>query len=159
MDIHQVGKKLLRSLRFLLSYTTRSYDRHHGIPPADPYYAGGVAPGPPPMVDPYHNYDPYQKYYGNRSRDAEYPSPRFVVHISYFFKIDDCLCFSSDYDNYPNYRHESYGASNGSQGMRRHELPVDLPPSHESYPPSRRQHPSYSSGPSNPAPYYGIPPR
>lgn len=76
-----------------------------------------------------------------------------------FFKIDDCLCFSSDYDNYPNYRHESYGASNGSQGMRRHELPVDLPPSHESYPPSRRQHPSYSSGPSNPAPYYGIPPR
>lgn len=130
--------------------------------PADPYYAGGLPPGPPPpMVDPYHNYDAYEKYYGSRSRDPEYPSQRFVFSYFHLFLMQDFCCFFlfSDYESYPNYRHDSYGASNGSQSARRHDLPVDLPPPQEGYPPSRRQHPSYSSGSSNLAQYYGLQPR
>lgn len=49
------------------------------MPPVDPYYSGGLPPGPPPNVDPYQNYDPYQKYYSNRPHEPEYPGPRFVI--------------------------------------------------------------------------------
>ena len=132
--------------------------------PGDPYYGSGLSQGPPPpppsLVDPYHNYDAYQKYYGNRSRESEYPSQRFVFDLSFFSQSKICaVVFSSDYEAYPNYRHESYAVNNGSQGTRRHDLPVDLPPPQEGYPPSRRQHPSYSSGSSNLAQYYGLQPR
>lgn len=116
----------------------RPYERHPGLPPADPYYGGGLPPhGPPPPIDPYHNYDPYQKYYAGRARDPEYPGQR-------------------EYDLYPNYRNDSYGISNSSQGVHRHDLPVDLQSPHGGYPPSHRQHPSYPSGSSNHAQYYGI---
>lgn len=49
------------------------YDRTHGTSPVDPYYGGGVPQGAPTHVDPYQTYDPYQKYYANRPREAEYP--------------------------------------------------------------------------------------
>lgn len=58
------------------SISHRSYDRHIGPPPIDPYYGGGLPHGPPPPMDPYQNYDPYQKYYANRPRDPEYPGQR-----------------------------------------------------------------------------------
>jgi hypothetical protein len=73
-----------------------------------------------------------------------------------FRKIKFSLFFSSEYDLYPNYRNDSYGISNSSQGVRRHDLPVDLQSPHGGYPPSHRQHPSYPSGSSNHAQYYGI---
>ena len=50
------------------------------MPSADPYYSGGLPPGPPPPnADPYQNYDPYQKYYSNRPRESEYSGQRFVI--------------------------------------------------------------------------------
>ncbi len=49
------------------------YDRNQGASPVDPYYGGGVPQGPPAHVDPYHSYDPYQKFYASRPRDPEFP--------------------------------------------------------------------------------------
>jgi len=117
--------------------SNRPYDHHLAIPPVDPYYGSGLPQGPPPAVDPYHNYDPYQKYYASRPRDPEFPDQR-------------------DYDLYTNYRNDSFGITNGSQGVRRHDLSVDLQQSQGVYPSSYRQHQSYPNGSSNLAQYYGI---
>lgn len=53
------------------------YDRNQGASPIDPYYAngGGLPQGPPAHMDPYHNYDPYQKFYSSRPRESEFPPP------------------------------------------------------------------------------------
>lgn len=51
------------------------YDRTQGASPVDPYYGTALPQGTPPSVDPYHGYDPYQKYYSSRPRDPEYPVP------------------------------------------------------------------------------------
>ncbi len=51
------------------------YDRNQGAAPADPYYGGPLPPGPPSNVDPYHNYDPYPKYYAGRPRDPDFSVP------------------------------------------------------------------------------------
>jgi hypothetical protein len=71
------------------------YDRNHGTSPVDPaYYGGGLPPGPPAQVDPYHSYDPYQKFYANRPRDSEFPvstsqTPSSRLRIfSFFNKIN-----------------------------------------------------------------------
>ncbi|CAF1220274.1 unnamed protein product [Adineta ricciae] len=112
--------------------SSRSYDRHPAPPPIDPYYSGGLPHGPPPPMDHYQNYDPYQKYYASRPRDPEYPGQR-------------------DYDPYPNYR-------NGP-GQLRHDLPVNLPPPpplHSTYSSSHRQHHSYGNASSNLDHYYGA---
>jgi hypothetical protein len=132
----------------------RPYDRHLGIPPVDPYYGSGLPRGPPAAVDPYHNYDSYQKYYASRPRDPEFPGQQFVI---VFFSEKKILFFSSsDYDLYTNYRNDSYGITNGGHGARRHDLSVDLQPSPGVYPPTHRQHQSYPSASSNIAQYYGI---
>jgi hypothetical protein len=49
------------------------YERNPGTSPVDPYYGGALPQGPPTSVDPYHSYDPYQKFYASRPRDPEYP--------------------------------------------------------------------------------------
>ncbi|CAF0902595.1 unnamed protein product [Adineta steineri] len=125
---------------------SRSYDRHLSTSAIDPYYSSGIPhepppPPPPAAIDPYQNYDPYQKHYASRPRDPGYPDQR-------------------DYDVYSNYRNGSYGITN-SQGQFRHDLPVNLQqqqqqPPQGVYPPSHRQHHSYASGSSNLGQYYGA---
>lgn len=60
-------------LKYIKIIFCRMYDRNQGTSPVDPYYGGGIPPGPPTHVDPYHSYDPYQKFHTNQSRDPEYP--------------------------------------------------------------------------------------
>jgi hypothetical protein len=70
------------------------YDRNQGTSPVDPYYGGGgIPPGPPPNVDPYHNYDPYQKFYANRPRDPEFPVST-SQNPSSRFKLFFLLCLN-----------------------------------------------------------------
>ncbi|CAF2590517.1 unnamed protein product [Rotaria sp. Silwood2] len=116
---------------------SRPYDRHLSAPAVDPYYGTAVPQGAPPAGDPYHNYDPYEKYYASRPRDPEFPGQR-------------------DYNLYSNYRNDPYATAN-SQGSIRHDLPVGLqqqPPG--VYPTSHRQPQSYPSGSYNVAQYYGA---
>ncbi len=80
---------------FFIFLFYRPYDRHLGIPPVDPYYGSGLSQALPPAVDPYSNYDPYQKYYASRPRDPEFPGQRFVfifylfprIRVSFFFLV------------------------------------------------------------------------
>jgi hypothetical protein len=104
-------------------------------------------------VDPYQNYDPYQKYYASRPRDPEFPGQRLVLVIYLEHKINSSS-FSSDYDLYSNYRNGSYGITNGPE-QARHDLSVNLQPPPGAYPPMHRQHHAYTRGSSNLAPYYG----
>jgi len=105
-------------------------------------------------VDPYQNYDPYQKYYASRPRDPEFPGQRLVLVIYLEHKIN-FSSFSSDYDLYSNYRNGSYGITNGPE-QARHDLSVNLqPPPPGAYPPMHRQHHAYTRGSSNLPPYYG----
>jgi hypothetical protein len=71
------------------------YDRNQGASPVDPYYGSGVPQGPPAAVDPYHNYDPYQKFYASRPRDPEFPvstgqnpPTRFLFYYLFFLQIN-----------------------------------------------------------------------
>lgn len=66
----------------------------------------------------------------------------------------------SDYDPYPNYRHDPYGPSNGQAPYRHHSSVASPPQHHGAYPPSHRQQPPlYPSGPSaSGAPYPPAPP-
>ncbi|CAF1122304.1 unnamed protein product [Rotaria sordida] len=115
----------------------RPYDRHLSTAAVDPYYGSAVSQGVPPAGDPYHNYDPYEKYYASRPRDPEFPDQR-------------------DYNLYSNYRNDPYGTAN-NQGAIRHDLPIGLQQQSQGiYPSSHRQHQSYSSGPYNVAQYYGA---
>jgi hypothetical protein len=84
----QVGKEIFceRNFFFLMFLFYRPYDRHIGIPPVDPYYTAGLPPEPPPAVDPYNNYDSYQKYYASRPRDPEFPGQRFAINFCFFHK-------------------------------------------------------------------------
>ncbi|UJR13860.1 hypothetical protein I4U23_000868 [Adineta vaga] len=132
------GARQYRSLPHPDDYSSsRSYDRHLEAPPIDPYYSSGLPHGPPPPMDPYQNYDPYQKYYASRPRDPEYPGQR-------------------DYDLYSNYRN--------APGQVRHDLPINLhpppppppPPSQGVYSNSHRQHHSYGSSSSSLDHYYGT---
>ena len=78
----RVGKEIFLKENRIYFFSSSAYDRHPGLPPADPYYGGGLPHAPPPPADPYHNYDPYQKYYANRPRDPEYPAQRFVIDFN-----------------------------------------------------------------------------
>jgi hypothetical protein len=83
----QIGKQISLKENLIYSSSCSPYERHPGLPPADPYYGGGLPPhGPPPPIDPYHNYDPYQKYYAGRARDPEYPGQRFVIDFDHIRK-------------------------------------------------------------------------
>jgi hypothetical protein len=62
---------------------------------------------------------------------------------------------SSDYDLYTSYRNDPYAMANG-QGSLRHDLSANLQQSPGVYPPSHRQHHSYTSGSSNMSQYYGA---
>lgn len=83
-----------------------------------------------------------------------------VVHVILNFRVNGLCLFllllldkkllsSSNYDLYTNYRNDTYGITNSSQGSRRHDLSADIQQ-------SQRQYPSYPSGSSNLAQYYGI---
>jgi hypothetical protein len=70
------------------------YDRNQGTSPVEPYYGSGLPQGPPAPVDPYHSYDPYQKFYASRTRESEFPvstgqnpPSRFIFSI-FFNKIN-----------------------------------------------------------------------
>ncbi|CAF4622958.1 unnamed protein product [Rotaria socialis] len=115
---------------------SRSYDRHLSAPAIDPYYGGGVSQVPSPAVDPYHNYDLYEKFYASRPRDPEFPVQRA-------------------YNIYSNYCNDPYTTAS-SHGSLRHDLPVGLQQPQGLYPPSHRQHQSYTSASYNSAQYYGA---
>jgi len=115
---------------------SRPYDHHLSAPTVDPYYGSGLPQGPPPTVDAYQSYDPYQKYYASRPRDPEFPGQH-------------------EYDLYTNYRNDPYGIANG-QGSLRHDLSASLQQSQGVYPPSHRQQQPYASGSPNLAQYYGA---
>ncbi len=91
----QIGKKILLKKKELMDFSFllyRPYDRHLSAPAADPYYSGGLPQGPPPTVDPYQSYDPYQKYYASRPRDPEFPDQR-LLFILYFSQKNEFFLF------------------------------------------------------------------
>jgi hypothetical protein len=118
----------------------RMYDRNQGTSPVDPYYGGGIPPGPPPNVDPYHNYDPYQKFYANRPRDPEFPVSTSQNPSS------------RDYDVYSNYRSDPYAAASGQTGPLRHDLAVAYQQQQTGYPPPSQQRQSQAYGNASSAP-------
>ncbi|UJR33340.1 hypothetical protein I4U23_020789 [Adineta vaga] len=131
--------------------SNRMYDRNPGASPVDPYYGSSLAhaPAPPPSVDPYQNYDPYQKFYANRPRDSEFPMPPAQNPPS------------RDYDMYANYRGDPYATTSGQPASVRHDLTVAYQQQqHQAgYPPSNqsRQQPVYANAAGAPPSSYAPP--
>ncbi|CAF3817953.1 unnamed protein product [Rotaria magnacalcarata] len=126
--------------------TSRIYDRNQGTPPVDPYYSGTLPQGTQAPVDPYHGYDPYQKYYSSRPRDPEYPVSTGSNSAS------------RDYDIYANYRNDPYLTASGQPPPPlRHDLAVTYQQQQQpGYPPPnpQRQHQAYGAAPGTPATSY-----
>ncbi|CAF0890397.1 unnamed protein product [Rotaria sordida] len=108
--------------------TSRMYDRNQGTSPVDPYYGGGLPQGPPASVDPYHIYDPYQKYYTSRPRDPEFPVATAQNPTA------------RDYDVYTTYRNDPYVTASGQPPPPlRHDLAVAFQQQQTGYPPTNQQ--------------------
>ncbi|CAF2479247.1 unnamed protein product [Rotaria sp. Silwood2] len=129
--------------------TSRMYDRNQGASPVDPYYSGGLPQGPPASVDPYHSYDPYQKFYTSRPRDSEFPVATGQNPTS------------RDYDVYATYRNDPYVTASGQPPLR-HDLAVAFQQQQQQagYPPSnqqRQQQQAYGAASGTPTTSYAPP--